>query len=88
MKFLKYFVPFLAGLLSISTAYSQNTVYVIHGYGATVDNHWFKYIKHNLEDSKTSVTLISLPDSNNLNLEVRYSPMSRPNNHKIKIELG
>ena len=55
MKFLKYLVPFLAGLFSISTAYSQNTVYVIHGYGATVDNHWFKYIKHNLEDSKTSV---------------------------------
>ncbi len=69
MKFMKYLIPFLAGFLCISTAYSQNTVYVIHGYGATVYNHWFKYIKHNLEDSKTSVTLISLPDSNNPNLE-------------------
>lgn len=35
-----------------------------------------------------SKKIINLYTNLKKNIEVRYSPMSRPNNHKIKIELG
>ncbi|WP_254433854.1 alpha/beta hydrolase [Acinetobacter sp. Marseille-Q1618] len=53
----------------LSKSYAENTenirqVYVLHGYSASVDDHWFQYLKQQLEeDDRTHVTLIAFPDS-------------------------
>lgn len=38
-------------------------IYVIHGYGASIEDHWFQYVKKNLQNKNTTVTLIHLPNS-------------------------
>jgi len=71
---------FLASLaLTIITilstqAFSQSTdkminIYVLHGYYASTDDHWFQSLKAHIEDKNIQVTLISFPDSKNPNLE-------------------
>ena len=38
-------------------------IFVLHGYSASIDDHWFLDLKHQIEDEHTTVTLIPFPDS-------------------------
>ena len=38
-------------------------VYVLHGYSASPEDHWFQDIKNQLNGDQTQVTLIHFPDS-------------------------
>lgn len=38
-------------------------IFVLHGYSASIDDHWFLDLKHQIEDEHTNVTLIPFPDS-------------------------
>lgn len=40
-------------------------IFVLHGYSASIDDHWFLDLKHQIEDEHTTVTLIPFPDSEN-----------------------
>ena len=45
-------------VFSLSYAQNKNTkkmekqVYIVHGYGATPDNHWFKWLEEELKKHK------------------------------------
>jgi len=38
-------------------------IFVLHGYSASINDHWFLDLKHQIEDEHTTVTLIPFPDS-------------------------
>lgn len=38
-------------------------IFVLHGYSASINDHWFLDLKHQIEDEHTAVTLIPFPDS-------------------------
>ncbi|OLV75237.1 signal peptide-containing protein, partial [Acinetobacter baumannii] len=38
-------------------------IFVLHGYSASINDHWFLDLKHQIEDENTTVTLIPFPDS-------------------------
>ena len=40
-------------------------IFVLHGYSASIDDHWFLDLKHQIENENTTVTLIPFPDSEN-----------------------
>lgn len=44
-------------------------IFVLHGYSASINDHWFQDLKHQIEDEHTSVTLIPFPDSENPDVE-------------------
>lgn len=44
---------------------SMRQIFVLHGYSASIDDHWFLDLKHQIEDEHTTVTLIPFPDSEN-----------------------
>ena len=62
---MKLIIFLLSSFLLLNTAYAQNNVYIIHGYGAKVDDHWFNYLEENLQDKNTRVVKIALPNSSN-----------------------
>ena len=42
---------------------NMRQIFVLHGYSASIDDHWFLDLKHQIEDEHTTVTLIPFPDS-------------------------
>ncbi|WP_447501742.1 RBBP9/YdeN family alpha/beta hydrolase [Acinetobacter pittii] len=44
---------------------NMRQIFVLHGYSASIDDHWFLDLKHQIEDEHTTVTLIPFPDSEN-----------------------
>lgn len=44
---------------------NMHQIFVLHGYSASIDDHWFLDLKHQIEDEYTTVTLIPFPDSEN-----------------------
>lgn len=60
---MKFLVMLLYSFLSINTVSAQNNIYIIHGYGANVNDHWFNYIERNLSNKTNHVMKIALPDS-------------------------
>lgn len=42
---------------------NMRQIIVLHGYSASIDDHWFLDLKHQIEDEYTTVTLIPFPDS-------------------------
>ncbi|MBJ9717018.1 RBBP9/YdeN family alpha/beta hydrolase [Acinetobacter pittii] len=44
---------------------NMHQIFVLHGYSASIDDHWFLDLKHQIEDEHTTVTLIPFPDSEN-----------------------
>ncbi|EXS02462.1 serine hydrolase family protein [Acinetobacter sp. 225588] len=42
---------------------NMRQIFVLHGYSASIDDHWFQDLKHQIEDEHTTVTLIPFPDS-------------------------
>lgn len=47
----------------------MTTVYIIHGYGATPQDHWFPLLKQRFEGDSVNVVSIALPDSKNPQLD-------------------
>lgn len=43
----------------------MHQIFVLHGYSASIDDHWFLDLKHQIENENTTVTLILFPDSEN-----------------------
>lgn len=41
---------------------SKNKVYIIHGYGASPQHHWFQWLRQQLEQQGVAVTVPALPD--------------------------
>ena len=37
-------------------------VYIVHGYGATAQDHWFESVQRQIQDSSTTVTILQLPN--------------------------
>lgn len=53
-----------AALPTVSNAIEPNQhVYIVHGYGAAPDSHWFPWLKQQLEKAGATVSLIELPSS-------------------------
>lgn len=44
-------------------------IFVLHGYSASIHDHWFLDLKHQIEDENTTVTLIPFPDSEHPNVD-------------------
>ncbi|NUG12696.1 serine hydrolase family protein [Acinetobacter seifertii] len=42
---------------------NMRQIFVLHGYSASINDHWFLDLKHQIEDEHTAVTLIPFPDS-------------------------
>ncbi len=45
-------------------------IFVLHGYSASIDDHWFQDLKHQIENENITVTLIPFPDSENPDVDV------------------
>lgn len=45
----------------------MKTVYILPGYGANKDDHWFNAVKRNIEDKQTTAKIISFPNPNQPN---------------------
>ena len=48
---------------------NMRQIFVLHGYSASIDDHWFLDLKHQIENEYTTVTLIPFPDSDNPDVE-------------------
>jgi predicted alpha/beta hydrolase family esterase len=48
---------------------STKQVYIIHGYMATPDSHWFQWLKHRLSQHAIEVTVLAMPDSHAPNVD-------------------
>ncbi|MCZ1179262.1 alpha/beta hydrolase [Acinetobacter pittii] len=60
------FMSFVANAKTIELQEkSMRQIFVLHGYSASIDDHWFLDLKHQIEDEHTTVTLIPFPDSEN-----------------------
>ncbi|MCG5265405.1 alpha/beta hydrolase [Acinetobacter pittii] len=44
---------------------NMRQIFVLHGYSASIDDHWFLDLKHQIENENIAVTLIPFPDSEN-----------------------
>lgn len=56
------------GLLTLSACKSTNShrtkrAFIVHGYGADVDSHWFSWLATKLSNQGISAVIIPLPDS-------------------------
>lgn len=51
------------GSLFFKASDNVKKVYIIHGYGATPDNHWFPWLKAILENQNIAVDAVKLPKS-------------------------
>ncbi len=49
---------------------NMRQIFVLHGYSASINDHWFLDLKHQIEDENTTVTLIP----GRVKLEVRHKP--------------
>ncbi|WP_368678144.1 RBBP9/YdeN family alpha/beta hydrolase [Acinetobacter lactucae] len=49
---------------------NMRQIFVLHGYSASIDDHWFLDLKHQIENENTKVTLIPFPDSENPDVDV------------------
>ena len=62
-------------VFSLSYAQNKNTkkmekqVYIVHGYGATPDNHWFKWLEEELKKHKIKAYRIAMPSPDNPNVD-------------------
>lgn len=63
------------------------TVYIIHGYGATPDKHWFRWLSNELNKAGIHTKLISLPNSQNPDFnqwqQALHNQIGTPTKHDI-----
>ncbi|MEQ1106672.1 RBBP9/YdeN family alpha/beta hydrolase [Acinetobacter seifertii] len=48
---------------------NMRQIFVLHGYSASIHDHWFLDLKHQIEDEHMAVTLIPFPDSEHPNVD-------------------
>ncbi|QVR67724.1 alpha/beta hydrolase [Acinetobacter sp. BHS4] len=48
---------------------NMRQIFVFHGYSASIEDHWFLDLKHQIENENITVTLIPFPDSENPDVE-------------------
>ncbi|MFV7500536.1 RBBP9/YdeN family alpha/beta hydrolase [Acinetobacter pittii] len=48
---------------------NMRQIFVLHGYSASINDHWFQDLKHQIENENTTVTLIPFPDSEHPDVE-------------------
>ncbi|MBJ9372769.1 MULTISPECIES: RBBP9/YdeN family alpha/beta hydrolase [Acinetobacter] len=60
---MRFIIVVFSFFLLTNAAFAQNNIYIIHGYGANVNDHWFGYIERNISDQNNRVIKIALPDS-------------------------
>ncbi|MBG6245756.1 hydrolase [Candidatus Symbiopectobacterium sp. 'North America'] len=51
----------LSGCSSSSTQQSNRHIYIVHGYGASPSEHWFAWLKSEMEKTGATVSIIDLP---------------------------
>lgn len=51
----------LSGCSSSSTQPSNRHIYIVHGYGASPSEHWFAWLKSEMEKTGATVSIINLP---------------------------
>lgn len=62
-------------VFSLSCVQNKNTkkmekqVYIVHGYGSTPDDHWFKWLKEELKKHKIKAYRIAMPSPDNPNID-------------------
>lgn len=56
-------IPLLGYAASVQPEVPQRHIYIVHGYGATVHDHWFESVQSRLQNSHTQVKILFLPDS-------------------------
>lgn len=52
-----------ASCAKLPRATHRPTVFIIHGYGATINNHWFGWLQTQLEQRGIAAVLVPMPDS-------------------------
>lgn len=63
-------MPFVANAKTIEPQENNmRQIFVLHGYSASINDHWFLDLKHQIEDEHTAVTLIPFPDSEHPNVD-------------------
>ncbi|TEU28158.1 serine hydrolase family protein [Acinetobacter seifertii] len=63
-------MPFVANAKTIEPQENNmSQIFVLHGYSASINDHWFLDLKHQIEDEHTAVTLIPFPDSEHPNVD-------------------
>lgn len=60
---MKFIIIVFSYFLLVSMAAAQNNIYIIHGYAANVNDHWFGYIERHISGPNNRVIKIALPDS-------------------------
>ncbi|MDO4230365.1 MAG: alpha/beta hydrolase [Capnocytophaga sp.] len=56
---------------------SEKQVYIIHGYDATIDNHWFKWLDDELQKEGIKVKRIQMPSPANPKIEEWLTQMRK-----------
>ena len=51
-------MSFVANARTLELQENMRQIFVLHGYSASIDDHWFQDLKHQIEDEHTTVTLI------------------------------
>ena len=46
-----------------SAAFDGKTVYIVHGYRASSEDHWFEWLEHSIEDQGGEAHRVELPES-------------------------
>ncbi len=73
---------------------NMRQIFVLHGYSASIDDHWFLDLKHQIENENTKVTLIPFPDSENPDAEAwqkvldQNIPVVNENTYLVAHSLG
>lgn len=59
----RQFCTSAAGVLAACARPQRATVFIIHGYGATIDNHWFSWLQAQLQQRGITAVRVPMPDS-------------------------
>ncbi|HXH12507.1 MAG TPA: alpha/beta hydrolase [Alphaproteobacteria bacterium] len=85
----------LTGCASAQTAQKANMhIYIVHGYGASPSDHWFPWLKKEMEKMGATVSIVNLPSPNDPQpkewqqaLKAQVSPLDR-NTYFVTHSLG
>ena len=89
------FMSFVANAKTIELRENNmRQIFVLHGYSASIDDHWFLDLKHQIEDEHTTVTLIPFPDSEHPDVDAwqkvldQHIPVVNENTYFVAHSLG
>lgn len=78
-------ITFIIAILLVTMNYAQNTeqkknekqVYIIHGYDATPDNHWFRWLESELHKKGIKAYPLTMPNAKNPKAEEWLNQMKK-----------